>query len=57
MNGYLCGRLTDDDAAAELLKTAAALLRMGYAGPAALEAFASGDVDKALEAFRNAFTL
>jgi len=30
---------------------------MGYDGPVAMEAWASGDSDAALEAFRAAFTL
>jgi hydroxypyruvate isomerase len=36
---------------------AKALKKMGYAGPVGMEAFASGDADAALEAFRNAFTV
>lgn len=36
---------------------ARALADMGYSGPVGMEAFARGDVDKALEAFRAAFTL
>ena len=36
---------------------AKALKTMGYAGPVGMEAFASGDPDAALEAFRNAFTV
>jgi hydroxypyruvate isomerase len=36
---------------------AAALNEMGYRGPVGMEAFASGDADAALEAFRNAFTI
>lgn len=36
---------------------ARALAAMGYDGPVAMEAFASGDADVALEAFRAAFTL
>jgi hydroxypyruvate isomerase len=36
---------------------AKALKAMGYAGPVGMEAFASGDPDMALEAFRNAFTV
>lgn len=35
---------------------ARALVAMGYTGPVCLEAFASGDPEAALEAFRNAFT-
>jgi hydroxypyruvate isomerase len=35
---------------------AKALLKMGYNGPVGLESFASGDVEKALTAFREAFT-
>ncbi len=34
---------------------AKALKTMGYAGPVCMEAFASGDADAALEAFRKAF--
>jgi hydroxypyruvate isomerase len=34
---------------------AAALKKMGYRGPVAMEAFASGDAEKALDAFRAAF--
>jgi hydroxypyruvate isomerase len=30
---------------------------MGYAGPVGLESFAKGDEEKALAAFRNAFTV
>ncbi len=36
---------------------ARALAAMGYAGPIGMEAFASGDPEVALEAFRDAFTL
>ncbi|MER9583903.1 TIM barrel protein [Mesorhizobium sp. M0276] len=36
---------------------AKALKAMGYAGPIGMEAFASGDPEAALEAFRNAFTV
>ena len=36
---------------------AKALKTMGYSGPVGMEAFASGDTDTALEAFRNAFTV
>ena len=36
---------------------ARALARMGYRGPVAMEAFAAGDEEVALEAFRTAFTL
>jgi len=36
---------------------AKALTTMGYAGPVGLEAWAAGDSDAALEAFRSAFTL
>ena len=36
---------------------ARALKAMGYAGPVGMEAFASGDAEAALEAFRNAFTV
>lgn len=36
---------------------AKALKAMGYSGPVAMEAFASGDPEVALEAFRNAFTV
>lgn len=36
---------------------AKALKAMGYAGPVGMEAFASGDPETALEAFRNAFTV
>jgi hydroxypyruvate isomerase len=35
---------------------AAALKTMGYQGPVAMEAHASGDAEKALDAFRSAFT-
>ena len=30
---------------------------MGYRGPVCMEAFASGDAEDALEAFRDAFTV
>jgi hydroxypyruvate isomerase len=33
------------------------LKQMGYRGPVCMEAFASGDADKAVEAFRAAFTV
>lgn len=36
---------------------ARALNAMGYRGPVCMEAFASGDADAALEAFRAAFTI
>ncbi|MCB2141612.1 MAG: hydroxypyruvate isomerase, partial [Rhodobacteraceae bacterium] len=36
---------------------ARALADMGYAGPVGMEAFAKGDEEAALEAFRAAFTL
>ena len=36
---------------------ARALKAMGYAGPVCLEAYASGDPEGALEAFRSAFTV
>lgn len=36
---------------------AKALKAMGYSGPVGMEAFASGDADAALDAFRNAFTV
>lgn len=36
---------------------ARALVKMGYVGPVALEAYAAGDSDVALDAFRSAFTL
>lgn len=36
---------------------AKALHSMGYRGPVGMEAFASGDADAALEAFRDAFTI
>jgi hydroxypyruvate isomerase len=36
---------------------AKALKSMGYAGPVGMEAFASGDPEAALEAFRTAFTI
>jgi hydroxypyruvate isomerase len=36
---------------------AKALKNMGYAGPVGMEAFASGNADAALEAFRSAFTV
>ena len=36
---------------------AKALKAMGYAGPVGMEAFAAGDPEVALEAFRNAFTV
>ncbi|WP_455274171.1 TIM barrel protein [Rhizobium herbae] len=36
---------------------AKALKTMGYSGPVGMEAFASGDADAALDAFRNAFTV
>ena len=36
---------------------AKALQAMGYAGPVGMEAFASGDADAALAAFRDAFTI
>ncbi len=36
---------------------AKALKAMGYVGPVGMEAFASGDPETALEAFRNAFTV
>jgi hydroxypyruvate isomerase len=35
---------------------AAALKTMGYQGPVAMEAHAIGDAEKALDAFRSAFT-
>lgn len=36
---------------------ASGLKQMGYRGPVCMEAFASGDADKAVEAFRTAFTV
>jgi len=36
---------------------AKALKDMGYFGPVGMEAFAKGDEEAALEAFRNAFTV
>ena len=36
---------------------ALALKGMGYAGPVAMEAFAKGEEEAALEAFRTAFTV
>lgn len=36
---------------------ALALKKMGYRGPVGMEAFAAGDADAALEAFRSAFTV
>ncbi len=36
---------------------ASALKRMGYSGPVCMEAFASGDAEAALDAFRTAFTV
>jgi hydroxypyruvate isomerase len=36
---------------------AKALTGMGYSGPVAMEAFAKGDEEAALEAFRKAFTV
>ena len=36
---------------------ASALKAMGYHGPVGLEANAAGDVEKALDAFRHAFSL
>ena len=36
---------------------ALALKKMGYRGPVGMEAFAAGDADAALEAFRDAFTV
>jgi hydroxypyruvate isomerase len=36
---------------------AKALHAMGYAGPVGMEAWASGDPDAALEAFREAFSV
>ena len=36
---------------------ARALSEMGYRGPVCMEAFASGDPETALEAFRTAFTV
>ena len=36
---------------------ALALKAMGYRGPVAMEAFAAGDSDAAVEAFRQAFTV
>ena len=36
---------------------ALALKKMGYRGPVSMEAFAAGDADAALEAFRDAFTV
>jgi hydroxypyruvate isomerase len=36
---------------------ARALHKMGYAGPVGMEAFAAGDADTALHAFRAAFTV
>ena len=36
---------------------AKALKAMGYAGPVGMEAFAQGDEEAALEAFRYAFTV
>jgi hydroxypyruvate isomerase len=36
---------------------ARALKAMGYVGPVGMEAFASGDPEAALEAFREAFTV
>src|SRR5207248_692250 len=36
---------------------ARALNEMGYCGPVGMEAFASGDPEEALEAFREAFTV
>ena len=38
-------------------KIAKALYQMGYQGPVAMEAFASGDPEEAIEAFRKAFTI
>ena len=36
---------------------AVALKKMGYSGPVGMEAFAIGDEEVALEAFRTAFTV
>ena len=38
-------------------KIAEALYQMGYRGPVAMEAYASGDPEEAIEAFRKAFTI
>ena len=38
-------------------KIAKALYQMGYQGPVAMEAYASGDPEEAIEAFRKAFTI
>ena len=38
-------------------KIAAALYKMGYRGPIAMEAYASSDPEEAIEAFRKAFTI
>ena len=52
MNGYLVGRLADDEGA-----DACALHGMGYRGPVGMEAYAAGNSEAALEAFRQAFTI
>jgi len=38
-------------------KIAEALYQMGYRGPVAMEAYASGDPEEAIEAFQKAFTI
>ena len=38
-------------------KIAKALYQMGYRGPVSMEAYASGDPEEAIEAFRKAFTI
>ena len=41
----------------QLVAFARALLAMGYRGPVGMEAFAAGDPEVALSAFRSAFTI
>lgn len=51
------GRCEPDTGEINYAAIARALYKMGYRGPVGMEAFAAGDADAALEAFRRAFTL
>ncbi|MGA1801468.1 TIM barrel protein [Rhizobium sp. HT1-10] len=51
------GRLEPGTGEVNWKGVARALKAMGYAGPVAMEAYASGDAEAALDAFRDAFTV
>ena len=51
------GRMEPGSGEINYAGVARGLKQMGYRGPVCMEAFASGEADKAVETFRSAFTI